>query len=295
MSKLRSITPSGARSAFRARVPKNPGIALAVAMVLGGFAVPSAGQDYDPADIVPTALEVYNERAEDPLPFLTPDQIVDLVKGDVVRVRRKDPRLGDEGPERVTGYMLLRRPRLAVWLAALDPDFPSNSMLTEVQLMRDDSGRSQWYQHLSLPWPIADRHWVVTLQKDIEMARATDGFVWVHEWNLSENGEQLARETVAAGKAGDLTLKSIEKAIYLPSNEGAWILFSLDSELTLLAYRVTTVVGGGIPDSWIATFAMAQLEGLLHEVDELAETSEANYDPEMHPAYDGFGKLIERP
>lgn len=295
MSEVRSITRVRVRSTIRALLTGSPGRALSVAILLGGFSTPSAAQDYDPADLVPTALEVYNERAEDPLPFLTPEQVADLVRGDVVRVRRKDPRQGDDGPERVTGYMLLHHPRRAVWLAALDPDFPSNSMLTETRLMQDDSGMSMWYQHLSLPWPIADRHWVVTLQKDLEMAESTDGFIWVHEWDLSENGEQLARETVAAGKAGDLTPKSTEKAIYLPTNHGAWILFSLDTDLTLLAYRVTTVVGGGIPDSWITTFAMTQLEGLIREVDELAKTSEADYDPVATPIYDGFGRLMERP
>lgn len=265
-----------------------------VVAVLCGSVTAACARDYDPADLVPTALEVYNERADDPLPFLNPDQVADLVHGEIVRIRRRDPRQGEDAPERVTGYMLLRRPRLAAWLAALDPDFPSTSMLTEVELSRDDAGRSSWYQHLSLPWPIADRHWVVGLHKDLEMARETEGFVWVHQWDLVEDGPRIAQETVAAGKAGDLTPKSIEKAIYLPSNEGAWILFALDADLTLLAYRVTTVVGGGIPDSWITTFAMAQLDGLLKEVDELAATSIQDYDPDVDPIFDGWGKLIPR-
>lgn len=281
---LRNHSTRGSRTA----------LAVCTALLMLGVALGARAQDYDPADLVPTALEVYNERADDPLPFLTTDQVRDLVKGDVVRVRRKDPREGDDGPERVTGFMLLRKPRLATWLAALHPDFPRNSMLTEVRLMQDDAGHSMWYQHLSLPWPITDRHWVVALQKDLDMARATEGFVWVHEWDLVPRGEEIARETVAAGRAEGLTPASVAKAIYLPSNRGAWVLFALDEDLTLLAYRVTTVVGGGIPDSWITTFAMAQLEGLLREVDDLAATALEDYDPERTPIYDGLGALIPR-
>ena len=281
------------------RVPSlaRPAGPLAAWLLLVGVfaAVPAAAQDYDPADVIATALEVYNERAADPLPFLRSEQIRRLVDGEVVRVRRRDPRGGGDAPERVTGYVLLRRPRVAVWLTALDPDFPDHSMLTETQLERDERGNSVWYQHLSLPWPITDRHWTISLRKDVEMARATEGLVWAHEWRLADDGERLAREAVAAGRAGDLTLEGIEDAIYLPSNDGAWILFSLDTKLTLVAYRVVTEVGGGIPESWIATFAMAQLEGLLRELDERAATAIEEYDPARYAAYDGFGRLIEDP
>ena len=273
-------------------------VRIRVAATLFAFAVfataPAHAQDYDRADLIPTAIEVYNERATDPLPFLTADQIDDLLKGDVVRIRRRNPQKGDDAPERVTGFVLLEHSRRAAWLAALNPDFPQNSMLTQVRLMQDDLGRSMWYQHLSLPWPITDRHWVVELDKDHEMARSTEGFIWVQQWRLADDGPALAADTVARGAAGDLTPAKVEKAIYLPANEGAWILFSLDAELTLLAYRVTTVVGGGIPDSWIATFAMAQLRGLLSEIDALAATAEADYDPDVSPIYDGLGALMER-
>lgn len=281
------------------RPPNARTIRRAGALVLGALLV-SAGtvraeRDYDPRDLVPTALEVYNERASDPLPFLGADQIDDLVRGEVVRVRRRDPRAGEDAPERVTGYVLLERPRLAVWLSALDPSFPENSMLTEVRLEHDDRGGSSWYQHIDLPWPLTDRHWVITLEKDVELARSTEGFVWAHGWRLADDGPRRGCEAVAAGRAGDLTVEDFDEAIYLPANEGAWIMFALDTDLTLLAYRVETIVGGGIPDTWIATFAMAQLTGLLREVDENAATSIQTYDPEAHAAYDGFGEFIPRP
>ena len=149
-----------------------------------------------------------------------------------------------------------------------------------------------WYQHLSLPWPITDRHWVIEAVQDVDLAAGTESFVWAHRWDLIDGGPARARRAVAAGRAGDLTPGDIEGAIYLPANEGAWILFSLDHDLTLLAYRVRTVVGGGIPDSWITTFAMAQLEGLLRQVEDRAPTARADYDADRTPIHDGLGELI---
>jgi len=268
-------------------------LALVGGTWIGAVPTAAAERPYDPRDLVTAAVEVYNERADDPLPFLTGDQVDRLVEGDVIRIRRRDPRIED-GPERVTGYVLVEHPRLDAWLAALDPEFPDNPMLTQARLDREP-GRSVWYQHLSLPWPITDRHWVIEVVQDVELAAGTESFVWAHRWDLIDDGPALARRAVAAGRAGDLTAEDIEGAIYLPANEGAWILFSLDHDLTLLAYRVRTVVGGGIPDSWITTFAMAQLEGLLRQVEERAATAREDYDADRTPIHDGHGELIRIP
>jgi hypothetical protein len=268
-----------------------PLLALLVGVGLTASTAARAERGYDPRDLVTAALEVYNERSADPLPFLTREQIDDLVDDAVIRIRRRDPTLGDEGPERVTGYVVVERPRLDAWLAALDPEFPENPMLTQTRLEREP-GRSVWYQHVDLPWPITDRHWVIEVTQDVDLADTTEGFVWAHRWRLMDDGPALARRTVASGRAGDLTTEDVEDAIYLPTNEGAWIMFSLDHDLTLIAYRVRTVVGGGIPDSWITTFAMAQLEGLLRDVEERAATARAEYDPDRSPIADGHGEVI---
>ncbi len=268
-----------------------PLLALLVGIGLTVSTAAGAERAYDPRDLVTAALEVYNERSDDPLPFLTREQIDGLVDDEVIRIRRRDPTLGDDGPERVTGYIVLEQPRLDAWLAALDPEFPENPMLTQTRLEREP-GRSVWYQHVDLPWPITDRHWVIEVTQDVSLADTTEDFVWAHRWRLMDDGPALARRTVASGRAGELTPDDIEDAIYLPANEGAWIMFSLDHDLTLIAYRVRTVVGGGIPDSWITTFAMAQLEGLLRDVEDRAAAALAEYDPDRAPIDDGHGEII---
>lgn len=239
------------------------------------------------------AVEVYNEHASDPLPFLSSRQVDDLLSGRVVRIRRRDV----DGPEdrraeRVTGYALYELPRRRVWLAALDPAFRATDLLTEVRLRRDGDGGSLWYQHVDLPWPIADRHWVIELEKGLEVAERTEGFVWEQRWRLAADGPAIARRTLAEGRAAGLDERAMDEAVYLPLNLGSWTLFALTDELTLLAYRVSTVVGGNIPDGWIATFAMAQLEGLLRGVGRHALEVESSYDPAVEPIHGGDGRLL---
>ena len=293
----RSHEPGRARRSPTA--PGLPGILLAVllpALLLLGRPVAAPAQDFELKPLLTTCLEVYNEFDDDPLPYLTGEQAERLVDGEVVRIRRKPEGEGGEGrPERVTGYIVIRQPRPKVWLAALDPDFQANDMLTEVRLWQDDEGNSRWYQHLSLPWPITDRHWVIDLGKRIDLTEATEGLIWEQAWRLSEDGPRIARETVASGRAGELTLEEIEDAIYLPANDGAWIMFSVSEDITFLAYRVTAVLGGSIPDSWITTFAMAQLEGLLRGVARHAEHAWTDYDPTSHPIHGGDGVVIHAP
>lgn len=274
-------------------------ILLTTGALLAGMAVLGPGVAQAEPDLRPlltASLEVYNELAPDPLPFLSGAQVDALVEGEVVRVRRRRSEREDVAttPERVTGYIVIREPRVRVWLASLDPSFQASSMLTEVRLSYDEAGGSQWYQHLSLPWPIADRHWVIDLGKRVELCEATEGLIWEQHWWLAENGPEIARRAVAAGRAGDLTLESIENAIYLPANDGAWILFAVTEDVTFLAYRVTSVVGGGIPDSWITTFAMAQLEGLLRKVEDHTQQAWRNYDPERYVIHGGDGRIIPR-
>ncbi len=275
------------------RILITPG-ALLLGMTLLGPRIAVAEPDLRP--LLTASLEVYNELASDPLPFLSASQVDALVEGEVVRIRRRRSERDDAAttPERVTGYIVIREPRVRVWLASLDPTFQASSMLTEVRLRFDEAGASQWYQHLSLPWPIADRHWVIDLGKRVELCEATEGLIWEQYWWLAENGPEIARAAVAAGRAGDLTLESIEDAIYLPANDGAWILFSVTEDVTFLAYRVTSVVGGGIPDSWITTFAMAQLEGLLRKVEEHAARAWLDYDPDRYVIHGGDGNVIPR-
>jgi len=250
---------------------------------------------YNDGELVAAALEVYNDFSSTPLPYLDSKQLQKLSRHQNVRVRKTLPSGRSEKGHReeVVGYRIVEQPRDRVWLAALDPEFQGSDLLTELRLEQNNRGSSLWFQHIALPWPIADRYWVIRLAKDLEINRSTQDFVWQHGWKLAEGGEQIARDAVASGRAGKLTTQKLEGAVYVPLNRGAWILFSLDTTRTLLVYRVSADVGGSIPESWIATFAMAQLDGLLDKVTEHAKEAWKSYDPKRYVIYDGAGHAME--
>jgi hypothetical protein len=244
--------------------------------------------------VIPAAIEFFNERCEDPLPALTSDQVAELLEGEVVRIRRRPDRDAEDPPERVTGYRLIRQPRAQVWVAALDPTFQASGLLSEARLGRNDDGTSLWHQYLSLPWPVTDRHWVIRVGTRTELAARTDDLIWEQFWELAPGGQDTARVSIARGDLEGITPESSKDAIYVPANEGSWILFRLEEDLTLVAYRIITRVGGSIPDSWIATFGMAQLSGVLDEVARHAGEVPAIYDPEVHPSIGGNGEPVPR-
>jgi hypothetical protein len=269
-------------------------LACGLAVGAAGTAFAGSQGDYSDAELVAAALEVYNDSSSTPLPYLDSQQLERLSKHEIVRIRKRIPSSqGDDGHrEEVVGMRIIEEPRRKVWLAALDPNFDASDLLTEVRLEQSGDGSSLWFQYLSLPWPIADRYWVIHLFKDLNLDRVTKDFVWEHGWDLAKDGPEIARRTVAAGRAGDLTVKDLEGGVYVPFNRGAWILFALDVDRTLLAYRVSADVGGSIPESWIATFAMAQLDGLLDRVTEHAKVAWRSYDPQRYPIYDGAGHVM---
>jgi hypothetical protein len=272
------------------------GFGFAGLLLTASAAAGSAGSAYSDAELVAAALEVYNEFSATPLPYLDSAQLERLSAHEIVRVRKKLPSERSEKGHReeVVGFSLIEAPRDRVWLAALDPSFEGSDLLTEVRLERSDRGSSLWFQHIALPWPVSDRYWVIRLDKELDLAAQTKGFIWQHSWDLAENGVDIARRTVADGRAPGLSVKSLESAVYVPVNQGGWILFSLDVGRTLLAYRVSADVGGSIPESWIATFAMAQLDGLLRKVAEHSQTAWKSYDPSRSVIYDGNGLPMNR-
>jgi hypothetical protein len=239
------------------------------------------------------AIRFYDDHSADPLPMPSSKDMHKLLDGDVVKIRRREA--GQDGGDphyKVVGYLLVHQPQREVWLAALDPHEWTEDFYTAVRVSDDGHGNSTWYQHVSLPWPLADRHWMIDLHKGLEVARASNGLIWEHAWDLTPDGEARARALVAAGKVPGLTSDSIENAVYLPVNHGGWIVVRLDGHTTLLAYHVTTDVGGHIPESWIATYAMATLDGLLRDVAKIAATIDRHYRGDHQPIADGLGQPI---
>jgi hypothetical protein len=141
---------------------------------------------------------------------------------------------------------------------------------------------------------VRDRHWVIRIEKGIEIAEATDNLVWEQTWRLVEGGPEIALDVVNRGLAPGLDAGDARGARYLPANRGAWTVFDLGEEWSLVAYRLTFVLGGWIPDALAVRFAMSELEGALRTIAENASIMPSVYDPEKFTIWGGDGRPIER-
>ena len=188
---------------------------------------------------------------------------------------------------------MIERPRLLVWLAALNIGTQHAKRLTEHVMQFDDSGGSVWYQHLNLPWPLKNRHWIIRNEKRTGLTEATGGQVWEHAWRLDERGQPAAVALLADGEVDGLSARDGRKALYLPVNRGGWTMFELDSGRTLVAIHVMTVMGGWIPDRLVANMASDQLEDMLTKLEPRADAIHERYDT-SYPIFTGDARRITR-
>ena len=199
-----------------------------------------------------------------------------------------DDKVGEIG---VFGLQIVDAPRLLVWLtvmgAASDPDV----RLTRAYLSRLPQGAYVRYQHINLPWPIRDRHWVILCEKNLDLADSSDGRIWQHRWALHEHGPQLLLDAYADGRIKGLTQQDLDKSVYIPANRGAWTLADLGGEKTLVIGYFDAAFGGLLPKLLVRGFVRHQMRAGLKLIQDLTEHVHRDYDgePQIH---DGYGQPI---
>ena len=212
------------------------------------------------AEDVNDAIRLFNAHATYPIPTLSEAQVQRLLEGKLVRIREgsKDK----SQPQRGIGLKIIQQPRNQLWVGAVDDHMSSKAAASELELPRAGPG-SRWYQRLWLPWPFAQRHWVIDVNDTHTLARETSGRAWEHYWSLTPNGESLATALIASGAVDGVSSKDAEGFVYTPVNKGAYFGIVLENNRTLWGFHATTVVGGNISDRLIADFTMMQLKGLF--------------------------------
>lgn len=235
---------------------------------------PSFGEAPAPTETI-ESLALFNTYAHFSIPTLDPKQHSQLAKGRVVKLRQLA--VESAGPQRVIGLVRIDQPRELLWLALRDIHWSAAKEITEIRLSEPRDWPRIWYQHLAAPWPIADRHYVLNVWDNWDLEAASDGTCWEHWWELHPEGERLASEALAAGRIPGLDTESTEGAVYVPINDGAWLICELQSGASLLGYHVRFVAGGRIPDRLIADYGMATLGRVLRDVEKRAANVPAHY------------------
>jgi hypothetical protein len=173
------------------------------------------------------------------------------------------------GMRRVVALGLLPVPRERAWLSITD-DHLSEGVggLTEVVLEGAWAGEKALYQRLDLPWPFADRHWVIRLHN-----RAAGG-LWERAWDTENTLLPTARSRTDA--------VAFEAAEPVADNRGSWLL-ALAGDATLAVYQARADLGGNVPSAAVDAYTRSSVSGLYASVTTNAGRVVARYGPGCAP------------
>ena len=237
-------------------------------------------------------IELYGTHGEFSLPQLDSDKIQAIARGESVVLAQAISENGDEVSSLgLVGIQLVDSPRKAVWLAMLGATKRADKRLTRAILARGSPGSYTRYQHINLPWPFRDRHWVIHCSKDTSVAERTGGLFWEHRWQLDRNGLELVKAAVDSGKIPELNARQIDKSIYINANQGAWITAETSDNQTLVFGVVAADLGGFFPKPLVKSFTRNRLSAGLQNIKALSEIAMEAYAGNPVIA-DGFAEPI---
>ena len=272
----------------------------AIWLVIGLLCWPTFSAAQPTVDELAAVLWRYNDVTDIDLPIPSNDQFEALLRGDTVPMRERLPVPGETGTDgrpsdriRVVGFQLVQRPRLPVWLATLNAGTTHETRLLEHRLRVNEDRSSTWYQHLNAPWPVRNRHWVIRSGKNVGVANATQGLAWEHRWALEPSGRDMALNLMLGDTMEGFDERDFERTIYLKENAGAWTMFAVDDDVTLVVTSTIADMGGWIPDRWVAGFVSRQLRTVLRSLKDKSDQVHEHYDP-TDPVHDGYGQPITR-
>lgn len=248
-------------------------MAAAVALALAWASVASATPGPD-ATTLRTGWEAYRAQLDRSgrYPFTLDDEAwARLAAGEVTK--RRD-RL--DGTDRVLGVKWIDASLDLTWIAIQDPhdDYVANMVYED--LPGSTLQERYLYQRIGLPWPLADRQWVILVRNNPSLWQATGGLVWERTWDLSD-------KRGAAGEKRD--------AVWLTVNEGGWFLASVAGG-TLLGYHVRTAIGGIVPDEAAIRWSFSTLDGMLTRLAARATEMRAHYTGAHAPLMRPDGSAI---
>jgi len=218
--------------------------------------------DGDVVGKIPRLLAQYSEQGDLRLPKLSPAELETLAAGTPLVTLYRDPTAepGDKVHAMgVVGWQIVKAPRLLVWLSLLGSREDSSARRQHVVLTRRPAGAYVSYHHIDLPWPFKDRHWLLLCEKNSSLANESHDDIWEHRWSLLPLDDSQLEAAYDTRAVPGLTRKAFDDSVYLTANQGAWIVFDLGAEGTLVAASMDIDLGGRVPDALVQSFAKHQM------------------------------------
>lgn len=162
-----------------------------------------------------------------------------------------------------TGAVLVDVAIEMAWITIQDAPHDPGSRVRSVWLDGAPVGIRRTYNTMDLPFPLADRQWVLELTANRPLFDATGGAVWQRTWH------EVDPSLAPAPDPG---------AEWLPEARGAWTLLATDQG-TVMLFSIRTVLGGAIPAGLTNSWAVPTLRTSLAHFAERAKTMSAHYGP----------------
>lgn len=170
----------------------------------------------------------------------------------------------------------------AVWVGGLDDKHAQLAAgLTEVWLPGTNQERKILYQHLDVPAPFSDRHWVVQIRSNQALYAASEGQIWERYWDLDP---RPLSELMLELPEGAIELD--EDTLTTPVNRGRWTIIPVEGGVFVL-YEVHTDIGGPVPEELMVRFAMLSLDQFMGTLQEVGTRAPEHYS--------GTHYIIRRP
>jgi len=223
---------------------------------------------------VAAAFTTYQAHARFAVPAPTADQIAKLEAGKIVRVRVAG---SADAPTGAMGMVLTDVPRQNLWLGSIDDDFAEHESLVVHDLPTVGDEMFRWYGFVDLPAPVSDRHFLIRTTVNRALPTATENTMWARHWSIEAGGEDLMRPEAHAGRIDRVTGQSFDRAIFTPTNLGAWIFLDVEGGQTLFIYHAATSLGGSIPDAAVTRYVYWGLSEIIETVLSQARAMPTHY------------------
>ena len=247
-------------------------------------------------DAIQNFLEAYSSQRDQYGLDMAADDLRDLNAGRaVISVLNSPTDAPLEGADNfgILAMKIVEAPRLLVWLALVPDSQELDGTFTRAVLAQGQDGSKVRYQHINLPWPIKDRHWVIQVENNVDIAEASDGRIWERQWRLHSRGRQLIDSAFTDGTIVGITQRSLDRSVYLPTNRDSWTLFDLGQNRTLVAAFVDVTLGGLIPDRLVRGYTKRELAEGFASLDGLIDRAHTNLDGPSR-IHDGWGRPISK-
>jgi hypothetical protein len=258
-------------------------------MTLALLALTAIGSALAAAPDAATAFATYQRYASLSIPTPSAGDIAKLEQGKIVKVRFDG---GPGAPTGALGMVLVDLPRADLWLGSMDDDFTVHKGLIAYDLPTHGGELFRWYGHLDLPAPFSDRHFVIRTTVNQTLPAATDNTMWERAWAIEAGGDALMRPVVAAGQVAGLDAERFDRAVYTPTNRGAWIFLDVAANRTLFVYHCATSLGGNIPDGPVTRYIFWGIDEIMKTVIDQARQMPTHYRAGHKQWPGGDGPLI---